>query len=124
MKRISFQLEYLFRASPTIIHNFLTTPDCLTRWFCEDCNLVDDRYTFEWDGSEEEALLIDDIEAERVRLQWEEYGDEYLEFKLGKSPVTGETILELTAFSDEDELEEETQFWDTQMENLKRATGG
>ena len=62
--------------------------------------------TFVWSGSEEVAELIDDIEEERLRFKWEDADDEeeYLEFNISKSPVTGETILEITDFCDEDEV--------------------
>lgn len=125
MKRVSFTTEFLFRASPTIIHKFLTTPDCIIRWFCDECDLNEEVYSFVWDGNEETAEVIDDIEAERVRLKWEDAEDnEYLEFKMSRSEVTGETIVEITLFCDEGEEEEEIQFWETQMQALKRATGG
>lgn len=126
MERISFKSEFLFRASPTIIYKFLTTPDCLIRWFCDDCNVVDGRYTFIWDGEEEIAIVLEDIENEELKLEWEEFEGEgeFLYFQLGRSEVTGETILEITAFCDEDEREEEEQFWVTQMEALRRASGG
>ncbi|MFK7796011.1 MAG: START-like domain-containing protein [Aureispira sp.] len=126
MERVSFNMEFLFRASPTIIYKFLTTPDCLIRWFCDDCNIVDGRFTFEWDGEGEEATALEDIENELLRLEWDEFEgeEEYLEFKIGRSEVTGETILEITAFCDSDEVEEEQQFWATQMQALGRATGG
>ncbi len=126
MDRVSFNMEFLFRASPTIIHKFLTTPDCLIRWFCDDCNIVDKRFVFEWDGEQEEATVLEDVENERLRLEWDEFADqdEYLDFQLSRSEVTGETILEITAFCDDDELDEEKQFWTTQMEGLRRATGG
>jgi len=126
MERASFTLEFLFRASPTIVYKFLTTPDCLIRWFCDDCNIVDGRYTFAWDGEEEYATTLEDIENEQLRLEWEEFEgeEEYLDYSLSRSEVTGETILEITAFCDQDEVEQEQQFWHTQMEGLKRATGG
>lgn len=126
MDRTSFTQEFLFRASPTIVYRFLTTPDCLIRWFCDECKIIDDKYIFEWDGSEEVAFIIDDIEDEQLKLEWEEFEGEgeYLDFKMGRSEVTGETILEITAFCDEDEVEQEQQFWATQMKELARATGG
>ncbi|MCH2021038.1 MAG: START-like domain-containing protein [Saprospiraceae bacterium] len=126
MDRVSFTQEFLFRASPTIIYKFLTTPDCLIRWFCDDCNIVDGTYTFEWEGEQEEATILEDIENEQLRIEWEEYQEyeEYLDYKLSRSEVTGETILEITAFCDPDEVEQEQQFWSTQMEGLRRATGG
>lgn len=126
MDRVSFTMEFLFRASTTIIYKFLTTPDCLIRWFCDDCNVVDKRFVFEWDGEEEEAIILEDIENEQLRLEWEEYEGEgeYLDYQISRSEVTGETILLITAFCDEDEVEQEKQFWSTQMDALRRATGG
>lgn len=126
MDRTSFNMEFLFRASPTIIYKFLTTPDCLIRWFCDDCNIVDKRFVFEWDGEQEEATVLEDIENEQLRLEWDEFADmdEYLDYSLSRSEVTGETILMITAFCDSDEVEEEEQFWANQMEGLRRATGG
>jgi len=126
MDRVSFSMEFLFRASPTIVYKFLTTPDCLIRWFCDDCNVVGEKFTFEWDGEEEIAMVLEDLENERLTLEWEEFEGEgeYLDFKLGRSEVTGETTLLITAFCDDDEVEQEKQFWVTQMDALKRATGG
>lgn len=124
MARVKFTSEFLFRASPTIVYNFLTTPDCLTRWFCDDCELSDNVYTFDWEGSEEIAYCLEDIEDSYLRWQWEDYDNEYLEFKLGQSEVTGETILEITAFCDKGEEESEKEFWRVQMGQLRHATGG
>lgn len=124
MKRVSFTLEFMFKASPTIVYNFLTTPDCLTRWFCDDCNLIDETYYFVWDGNEEAALILEDIEDERLKLQWEDYEDEYLCFSLDRAEVTGETILTIKGFCDAPELEAERRFWATQMDSLRRAMGG
>jgi uncharacterized protein YndB with AHSA1/START domain len=125
MKRVSFDSEFIFRASPAIIYKFLTTPACLIRWFCEKVDIENDVYTFEWDGSEELAELVDDIEEERLRFKWEEAEpNEYLEFRMYKSPVTGETILELTDFCDEDEIEDQKQLWESQMAVLRHEMGG
>ncbi|MCB0688300.1 MAG: activator of HSP90 ATPase 1 family protein [Saprospiraceae bacterium] len=125
MKRVSFQLEFLFRASPTILYKFLTTPACLVRWFCDGVDVNEDEYVFEWSGYEEVALVIDDIEEERLRFQWEEApGNEYLEFKLDISPVTNETILSITDFCDEDEVDDQKKLWSNQVDNLRRETGG
>lgn len=118
-------MERLFRASPTIMYKFLATPDCLIRWFCDEVDITDDEYTFSWEGEEEVALLIDDIEDERLRFEWEDADEgEYLEFQMERSPVTGETILTLTDWADEDEIEDQKKLWDTQLDRLRSATGG
>jgi len=124
MDRKKFKVEFLFRASPKIVYSFLSTPDNLTRWFCDDCNLVDGQFSFDWEGNEEIAYLLESQEDSYLRLQWEDFPDEYLEYKMSRSEVTAETILEITAFCDEDEVEEEKDFWATQMESLRRAMGG
>lgn len=118
-------MEFLFRASPTIIYKFLTTPSCLVRWFCDSVDIQEDTFTFEWNGSEEVAYMIDDIEEERIRFQWEDAEDnEYFELRMEISPVTNETILSLTDFCDEDEVDDQKQLWSNQMDELRREMGG
>ena len=125
MKRVSLELEFIFRASPTILYKFFTTPSCLIRWFCDEVDITKQEYTFVWSGAGEMATLIEDIEDERVRFEWEDGEDgEYFEFRMSKSPVTGETILEITDFCDEDEVDDQKQLWESQMKVLRQETGG
>lgn len=125
MKRVSFEIEFLFRASPTILYKFLTTPACLVRWFCDAVDVREDEFVFEWSGSQEVALVIDDIEEERLRFKWEEAPDnEFLEFRFEISPVTNETILIIRDFCDADEVEDQKKLWTSQIEMLRRETGG
>ncbi|WP_236980816.1 START-like domain-containing protein [Membranihabitans maritimus] len=124
MERVSFDIEFLFKASPTILYKFLTTPSCLVRWFCDAVDITGDLYTFEWSGFEETAYMIDDIEDERVRFHWEEYPDEFFEFRIDISPVTNETILTITDYCDDDEVDEQKELWESQISKLRRETGG
>lgn len=118
-------MERLFRASPTIMYKFLSTPDCLIRWFCDEVDINGKEYSFSWEGEEEIALLIEDSENELLRFEWEDADEgEYLEFKMERSPVTGETILNLTDWADDDEVEDQQKLWDTQLDRLRSATGG
>lgn len=124
MKRVSFDIEFLFKASPTILYKFLTTPSCLVRWFCDSVDITGDTYTFEWNGYEETAFMIDDIEEERIRFQWEDHPEEYFEFLIDISPVTNETILTIVDHCDDDEVDEQKDLWSSQMEKLRREMGG
>ena len=125
MKRVSFESEFIFRASPTILYKFITTPACLIRWFCDEVDIQDDVFTFVWDGNPESAELIDDIEDERIRFHWEDTDeDEYLEFRFRVSPVTNETILEITDYCDEGEENEQRDLWASQIKVLRQETGG
>lgn len=125
MKRVSYSIEFIFRASPAILYKFLTTPSCLIRWFCDSVDITGDEFVFGWNGSEEAAELIDDIEEERLRFVWDNADDdEYLEFRMYKSDVTNETILEITDFCDEDEVDEQKDLWESQIQALRIETGG
>ncbi|MEM9886277.1 MAG: START-like domain-containing protein [Bacteroidota bacterium] len=125
MERVKIELEFLFRASPAILYNFFTEPARLVRWFCDEVDIDGTTYTFMWEGSEEVAELIEDVENERLRFSWEEEDeDEYFEFRMARSPVTGETILEITDFCDEDETEDQKQLWNNQIAELRQETGG
>ena len=126
MKRVKIELEFLFRASPAILYQFFTTPSCLIRWFCDEVDINDNTFSFVWDGYPEHADLIEDVEPERIRFKWEEADDkeEYLEFRMTKSPVTGETILEITDYCDDDEEAEQRLLWESQIKRLRQETGG
>ncbi len=126
MKRERLDMEFIFRASPTIIYNFVTTPACLVRWYCNEVDITGDVYTFYWQGSNETAILVDDIEDERVRFVWEDADDEneFLEFRMYKSDITNETILEITDFCDKDEVQEVKDLWNTLTVELRKECGG
>ncbi len=126
MKRVKLDLEFIFRASPAILYTFITTSECLVRWYCDEVDITNDTFTFYWSGSSEVAYLVDDIEEERVRMKWEDADnpDEYLEFRMYKSDITNETILEITDYCDADEVQEISDLWATQMVELKKECGG
>ena len=125
-KRVMYKLEYLFRASPTIVYQFLTTPACLVRWFCDEIDISGNTYTFFWDGDEQTARLIEDWEDELLRFEWEDapHPNEYLEFRMSKSPITEETVLTIADYCDSNELKGAQQLWDTQIARMRQETGG
>lgn len=125
MERKKIDLEFLFKASPTILYQFITTPACLVRWFCDKVEISGETYYFSWNGSEEAAEMIDDIEEERVKFQWHDAEEnEYLEFRIYQADITNDTILEITDFCDEDEENEQKELWERQIQLLKVACGG
>lgn len=123
--RVSYDLEFIFKASPAIIYKFLTAPDCLVRWFCDSIDITEDVYSFSWDGNEEVAEMVDDIEEERIKFKWDDADEEeYLEFRMYKSDVTNETILEITDFCDDDEIKEQSDLWTSLIVTLRKECGG
>jgi len=124
-RKKSFTLEFAFRASPNILFGFLTTPSGLAQWFADMVDVEDGTYTFTWSGDEEHAVLIEKNEPELARFRWLEGPDnEFFEFKIIQSEVTGDTILFITDFAEEGELEEQQLLWSSQIANLQTRIGG
>ena len=125
MARKSFELEYVVRSSIPILYKFLTTPSGLAQWFADEVDINEGVYSFNWEGSSEEAELLDEEEDEFVRYRWMESEDEeFFEFKIGRSEVTGDTILYITDFEDERFVEDQERFWDSQIKQLRQQIGG
>ena len=126
MERVKYSLEFMCKASPTIVYQFLTTPSCLMRWFCDEVDVTGTEFVFVWSGAAEVAELIDDEEPNLLRFKWEDADDEdeYLEFQIEKSPVSNETIITVTDFADEDEVDDDKALWKTQLTRMKEEMGG
>ncbi len=123
-KRVKLQLEYIIKTSPAILFQFLTTPACLVRWFCDEADEQDDFLYFSWNGSVQVAEIVDFIEEERLLLRWEDADEEeFLEYRIYKSRITEETVMEITDFCDDNEIKDQTKLWDSTVKSLKNAMG-
>jgi len=122
-----FELEFLLKTSPKVLDNMISTPSGLSEWFAEDVNIKDEVYTFIWDGSEEEARLVNKKVNSRIKFQWiedEEDGlDTYFELRYEIDPMTKMVVLTVTDFAEPDEVEESQRFWENQIGELKRTLG-
>ncbi len=122
-----FELEYVFKSSPSIVFKLISTPDGLAEWFADDVNIQDDIYTFDWAGEEVTARLLSHKPGDLIRWMWLEDDDEdestYFELKLKVDPMTKMLVLLITDFAEEDEIEEAQLLWESQINNLKRIIG-
>jgi len=123
-KKKPFTIEFVIRSSPAILYKFLSTPSGLAQWFAEHVDQTDKSYSFFWDNSVEKATRIDSIENEMIRYRWDE-GDkeEYFEFKIEKVDITNDTILVITDFAEEHEMEDINRLWESQVKTLSIMIG-
>lgn len=121
--KTEFTIERTFRASPGILFKFLTTPSGLVQWFADHVDRNGETYSFFWNGAEERATIANYEEEELLRLDWED-ADSYIEYRIDKSEVTGETILFVTDFAEDDEMEDQMQLWESQLDDLAKCMGG
>ena len=123
--KTKYELEYTLNTSPNILFNRLSTPEGLSEWFADNVNLRKGKYTFIWDGAEQEASVLQRKSNKFIRFQWDEDEEEdaYFEFRIHIDELTGDVALLITDFAEEDEKDDAVDLWDTQISELKHAIG-
>ncbi|WP_075601794.1 START-like domain-containing protein [Saccharicrinis aurantiacus] len=120
-----YQLEFIIKTSPAILYNRLSTPSGLSEWFSDDVNVKLSKYTFYWDGSEQEAELLSKKENQYIRFHWldDEEEDTFFEFSIVVDDLTGDTALVITDFAEADDKEDSIELWNQQVDQLKHGLG-
>ena len=123
-KKVLYTLEYPVRCSPGILYEFLRTPAGIQEWFAEKVDERDGQFSFAWDGTVDNAELIDSEEDKFVRFRWDHMAkDEYFEWRIDKSEVTNQTILVISDFADKKEIKDQSQLWEYQVKDLFHRIG-
>ncbi|MEE6185771.1 hypothetical protein PIECOFPK_00867 [Mycovorax composti] len=124
MSKQKFTLEYPVRCSPTILYEFLATSNGLGEWFAETVDERDGKFYFGWNGSVEEAEVLEKEEESFIRFRWVGAPkDEYFEFRIDKSEITNQTILVITDFAEKKDIKDQSQLWDYQVKDLFHRLG-
>ena len=122
--KTKYELEYMLNTSPGILYNRLSTPEGLSEWFADNVNLRKGRYTFHWEGTEQEASVLQKKVNKYIRFRWEEEDEEeYFEFRIRTDELTGDVALLITDFAEEGEENDAIDLWDSQISELKHAIG-
>lgn len=123
--KTKFELEYTINSSPKVLFNRLSTPGGLAEWFADDVNIKGKVYTFIWNGTEQQAKLIQKKENLYIRFQWIDDNEDktYFEFRITTDELTGDVALLITDFAEDDEKDDAIDLWDTQIAELKHVLG-
>ncbi len=123
-KKVQYTLEYPVRCSPAILYEFLRSPSGLQEWFADEVNERDGIFTFNWNGTEDKAKLLDQEQDKFVRFQWDHMAkDEFFELSISKSEVTNQTILVIKDFADKKDVKDQSQLWEYQVKDLFHRIG-
>lgn len=123
--KLSFKLEYTIKSSPAILFEFVTTPSGLVQWFADKVDINGDIITFFWNGSPDDADILEWVEEERVKYRWHWSGDdEFFQFRIYKNDITLDTILEVVDFAEPKEVPDAKRLWETQIKRLIKSIGG
>jgi uncharacterized protein YndB with AHSA1/START domain len=125
--KIKFDIEFPIQASPQLLYQYIATPSGLSEWFSDNVNSRGELFTFIWEGSEEQAKLLNKKSGERVKFRWLEDEEEgltcYFEIRIQVDEITKDVSLMVTDFADEDEIDEAKMLWTNQISSLKQVLG-
>lgn len=123
--KIKFQIEFVIQSSPHMLYQYLATPSGLSEWFADNVNSRGEKFTFIWDGAEEEAKLLKRKSDEFVKFAWEDDEDDgaYFEMKIIVDEITSDVSLFITDFAEDDEIDEAKMLWTNQVSSLKQVLG-
>ncbi|MGB0274271.1 MAG: START-like domain-containing protein [Flavobacteriaceae bacterium] len=127
MSKTKFELEFVIQASPQLLYQYMHTPSGLSEWFADNVNARTEKYSFIWDDSEEEALLLRKKANEFVRFRWlngdDDQDDCYFEMRIVVDEITKDVSVVVTDFAEEDEVDESKMLWESQIGDLKQVLG-
>lgn len=126
MKKEKIQIEYpLARVSKTSLWPCLATSAGLAEWFADDVSESGKIFTFKWKDHHAQAELVSSLPYNHVRFHWTDDDEQetYFEFHLHKMELSGDLLLEIIDFVEENEKQDAITLWDTQVKTLKRRLG-
>jgi uncharacterized protein YndB with AHSA1/START domain len=121
--KVKILLEYVINCSPKVLYNRLSTASGLAEWFADDVRVQGKKFTFIWEGSEQTAEISLRKENKLVRFTWLDGEDSYFEFRISQDELTNDVSLIVIDFAEEDEREETTDLWNSQIADLKHILG-
>ena len=120
-----FEMEFVIRASEDMVFEFVSTESGLSEWFCDDVNIRDGIFTFDWDGQVQQAKLVKEIPPQMIRYQWLDKNDgSYFEFRIQKDELTNDISLIITDFAtDKGDEASARLLWNSQVDKLLHVLG-
>ncbi len=124
-KTEKYTIEFAIKSSPVILFELLSTTSGLAQWFANRVTSRQDVFTFYWEGVSQKAKMLEQVENELIRYQWEDSApEEFFEFKISATEITGDTVLYVTDFARPDEMNEEKLLWESEIHELSKRLGG
>ncbi|MDR0873911.1 MAG: hypothetical protein LBN27_10685 [Prevotellaceae bacterium] len=120
------RIEYVLNnVSMSILWNSIGTPAGLAGWFADSVSVNDKIYTFAWEKTLQEAILVGHRIGYYNRFRWLEDEDDrtYFEFRVSPNELTGDVTLIITDYTLPDEKGDLISLWNKQIEELKRKYG-
>jgi uncharacterized protein YndB with AHSA1/START domain len=122
MKEI--RLEFFLKTSPAVLFSRISTASGLAEWFADNVKVDGKIFTFIWGSTEQQAIILAMIPNESIRFRWmdvesaNEFG-----FNIIQDELTGDVALVVTDITEDDEVEDNSNLWSSQVAKLKHMIG-
>jgi hypothetical protein len=122
MKKI--YLEYIFHTSKKLLFNRISTASGLAEWFANDVSINENKLTFEWNDSSQDAIISKDKNNLYVKFKWLDNPERFTELKIEQDKITKDLILLITeVIEDDDDEDFSINVWNSSIKKLKRKLG-
>ncbi|MEI6678424.1 MAG: START-like domain-containing protein [Mariniphaga sp.] len=122
MKEI--RLEFFLKTSPAVLFSRISTASGLAEWFADHVKEDGKIFTFIWGHTEQKAEITAMILNVSIRFRWLEMTPGYeFEFNIMQDELTGDVALIVTDNIDDDEAEDTSKLWSSQVAKLKQTIG-
>ena len=125
MEHIKYKMEFDMKSTPVaILWDYISTENGLKQWFADNVKIKDKEYSFIWKGYSQEAKVVGMRKGLAIKLQWlDSPSRTYFEMRILTSEMTDNTVLQITDFSEDDEMDESQDLWRSQIDTLRRVIG-
>ena len=129
MEKFKYTTEYELKASPKMLFPYISTASGLSQWFCDKVNTKPDhKFDFIWDKeshiAEQTSLRLNkSVKFEFIATSPDNRDNNFIEFKIDVSDLTGTTYLRVTDYSSNTDSEELKDLWEGLIESLKEIVG-
>jgi len=122
MKEIN--LEFFLQTSPAVLFSRISTPSGFAEWFADNVKQEGKTFTFIWGNTEQKAEILTMVQNESISFRWLDMESGYdFGFNIIQDELTGDVALIVTDKIDENDVEDTTKLWCSQVAKLKQMIG-
>lgn len=129
MEKLIVEYELATR-TPSIIWGMISTDAGLQKWMADEVHESGDVMTFTWGEAWRQhdtrtARIVAREKNSRIRMKWDYIDDDdaYLEMRIEKSEITGLLHLVITDYAEPDDTENLRNLWNDNLAQLHNASG-
>jgi len=118
------RLEFFLKTSPSVLFSRISTASGLAEWFADNVKVDGKIFTFIWEGAEQQARILAMVPNESIRFKWMDIEPFYeFGFNIIQDELTGDVALVVTDNRDDDDAEDNSNLWCSQVAKLKHMIG-